>query len=187
MPDVNLLSFNGPNDDGRRIDLAGVIDGTAYASAFKCSTGLINARIYADEIIGGHDCCIDVNNNCYGLVIDAKVLRPTGQFAVSIKGNSDDITVAGELHAHGTSADVEIGGWSDQSHESSDGNTLEITSMTGRPVTIRVLHAKEPFLIPGTGPYKYLFPSPRLGVLHTLIVWGFETLRRWGLFRKYAN
>lgn len=35
----------------------------------------------------------------------------------------------------------------------------------------------------GGGPYVYTFPSPKLGLLHPIIVWCFMTLRRWGFFR----
>lgn len=187
MSDLNLHSFNGPLSDGNRFDL-GDVDGTGYSSAIKCSTGLLSASIYAGEVIGGSDACIDINNNCRDVVVVAKTLVPTGQFAVSIKGKSDETAVYGELRAHGKSADVELGGWSDQSHEATTGTVLGMTSATGKPVRVRVLHATTPTLLPGTGPYQYLFPSPAMPApLHRFFVWGYETLRRWGLFRRYAN
>lgn len=188
MPDANLHSFNGPDHDNQRFELPDeVIDGSAYASAIKCSTGLHCSQIYAKEVIGGRDTCVDVNNNCHDLVLNIGALKPTGQFAISVKGNSDRVKITAELFAHGKSADVELGGWSDQSHATSDNNVLAITSMTGKPVRVRVLKATAPALVNGTGPYVYLFPSPKLGALHRLIVYGYETLRRWGFFRRYAN
>jgi hypothetical protein len=40
----------------------------------------------------------------------------------------------------------------------------------GSPVWVRVLHADRPVFAPGSGPYRYKFPSPDLGPLHAAMV-----------------
>lgn len=190
MSDVNLISFNGPVNNGQTIDYGSrTFDASApgMASALKFSTGLSNFVGKFGTAVGGHDACIDVNNLTRNLDITAAELRPTGQFAVTIKGGSENVRVAGNLTAHGKVADVIIGDWSDQSHAMTTGVRLSITPKTGNPVRVLLLKGDSPTLESGTGPYVFLFPWPWLGPVHALIVFGFETLRRWGFFRSQSN
>jgi hypothetical protein len=195
MPaDINLLSFLGPTDNGRAVDLRGQsigsesgLDaaGAKYASPLKFTSMLEGLELKAGKVWGGHDACVDCNNLVRDLDLVVDELHPTGQFAATIKGGAARVRLAGNLMAHGSVCDVIYGDWSDQSHKYTEGCTLGITSGIG-PVTVIVLAGTKPELEPGTGPYRFLFPSPDM-IGHNLVVWGFETLRRWGFWRSESN
>lgn len=185
--DENLFSFNGPDSNGQSV-YAGTADASSggYASALKFSTGLRDFTIHAEKAVGGRDACVDVNNLCRALDITVDELWPTGQFAATLKGGSQDVILRGRLMRHASKFDVIIGDWSDQSHEPTIRITLAIIPADGQPVVVCVLKGARPIEKPGTGPYVYRFPDPDAWY-HDLCVFGFETLRRWGFWRAQAN
>lgn len=185
--DVNLYSFNGPDQNNGTVTI-GTADASTggLSSALKFSTGLSGFTLHAEKAYGGRDACVDVNNKCRALRIVVDELWPTGQFAATIKGGSKAVSLTGRLMRHAKTYDVIIGDWSDQSHDSTAGVSLAITPDDGRPVTVCVLAGEKPVEVKGTGPYAYQFPKPD-DPFHDLWVFLFETLRRWGAWRTQAN
>lgn len=188
MSDVNLKSYVGPDFNGKRVDCGSlpVVATAGIASALKFTSGLSNFWFRCDEVRGGSDACVDVNNLCRNVEIYAGRMFPNGQFAATIKGGAQGISLYGELQSHAQVADVIIGDWSDQSHAKTTGVVLGITTKTPDPVRVLVLNGDAPLFVPGTGPYEFLFPSPNIA-MHGFFVWGFETLRRWGFYREKSN
>lgn len=192
MSDVNLYSYNGPDWNGRSFQHLNTVgnleDAVAgkYSSPLKFSTGLRDFTLDAPLVIGGKDACVDINNLCSGIRIHLGEWRPTGQFAGTIKGGTTKTELSGALLCHGKKADFIYGDWSDQSHDKVTESVLNIIAKTPDPVRVLVLKAHKPAFVTGSGPYEWLFPSPNLP-MHDLIVYGFETLRRWGAFREESN
>lgn len=192
MSDRNLKSFVGPEDNNSTVDISETFDAGqgGYSSALKFSVGLRYFFGVFQKVIGGRDACVDVNNLCQNLSIYVHELQPTGQFAITCKGGSKNVTIGGGLTAHGKDCDVMLDDWSDQSHAPTENVVLNITSKTGNPVRVRAMKNK-PHLQGGSGPYTFVFPqpwiNPRLPVIGHPWAFIFETLRRWGFFRAQSN
>ncbi len=193
--DINLVSFNGPQDNGRIIPV-GVIGGdiatATYASALKCSTALTDARISAGVVYGGKDACVDVNNLCLNVVLDVERAVPHGQFFATIKGGSTNISlVCHEIAPGAKVCEVITDDWSDQSHNATKGISLDLKMSDGSAVRVISLKTK-PHLVPGSGPYTFPWWQAinyRLPFTENYYVVGtvFDILRRWGLWREKAN
>lgn len=189
--DINLRSFNGPDDNGKTFDLRGqTLDASGGdASAIKCSTGLARCTITAGDVIGGHDACVDVNNLCQTVGVEVARATATGQFIATIKGGCQMVTLkVAQILRRGSVCEVILGDWSDQSHLWCEGVTLDCHMADGSAVRVIVLASEFPVEAPGSGPYRYMYIKPWFPrVLHELIVFGFETLRRWGFWRSQSN
>ncbi len=191
MGDINKHSFIGPDDDGKGVYLGDVSleAGTNWASAIKVTGQVQDLTISADTVPGGHDACVDINNRVRHVGVTIYDAVPHGEFAATIKGGARDVRLTiRKLHGHGKVADVITDDWSDQSHDSTAGIELDITTADGSPVTVLALKAPPAFVY-GSGPYKFLFPWPWLNPrwLGYPCAAAFEILRRWGLFRSSAN
>ena len=178
-PDINLLSFNGPESNGRIMEMSDtLLDGSGYSDTVKCSTGLANFCADFGDVLSGSEDALDVNNRCEHLMLSAKKWLLRGRMGITIKGGSHHISVSGTIAGHGKETDVDLGNHSDQSREPTRNVTLNLRRADGAPIRVRVLNADTPTFIAESGPYTYVFPSPKLGPLHTLIVWGFVTFHR---------
>ncbi len=192
MSDINKHSFNGPDDNGKGINLGDVyldpkID---WASAIKCTSQLRDFTLKAQSVPGGHDAVVDINNQCNGISVGIETAFPNGQFLTTIKGGSKNITLSvGRLYGHGKVCDVMLGDWSDQSHKRVENVTLDIHSPPENgPVTVIWLGSTRPILAPGSGPYKFIgLPRCTPQPVVDLTTYVFYTLRRWGFFRSQAN
>jgi hypothetical protein len=179
--DNNLLSFNGPADNDRSVDMReAVIEGAGYSDAVKCSK-VENFRGYFGEVRSGTEDAADVNNECRNVFLAARLWALSGKIGFTVKGGSKTTTLAGQVQGHGKSCDVEIGGWSDQSNDKTEDTRLNLWRADGAPIRIRLLHGDRPRVY--GSPHEYVFPSPELGFLHPVIVWFFMKLRRLGFFR----
>lgn len=127
----------------------------------------------ADEIYGGKEDCVDIHNGANGIVVVAGKWVPQGKYLATIKGGVRGVQLSGEVHAHGKEVDVDIGNRSTTNNGKTTGVRLDLTSKTGRPITIRVLHGDKPVLEPNTGPYKFIFPHPDAWY-HGIVVWFFR-------------
>ncbi len=181
MPDINLKSF-GPEFNDQAIVLDQPIDGLGYSDALKCSR-VENLTVMADVVLSGSEDAVDVNNRCLNVTLTAKLWVLRGKLGFTVKGGSRGTTFIGRVDGRGKETDVDLGNWSDQSHDKTTNTHLNLWRADQSPVRVRVLHADTPSFEPGSGPYVYVFPSPKLGILHPIIVFGFMTLRRWGFFR----
>lgn len=66
--------------------------------------------------------------------------------------------LVGPVDGHGRECDVDLGNASDQSHKKVEMVTLNLWSVDGSPVRVRVLNSEMPAEVPGSGPYSYVFP-----------------------------
>jgi hypothetical protein len=183
MSDINLHSFNGPSDDGKNVDWTDrkILPGAEIADSLKFSTGLRNFRGYFDTVTSGKEDCVDVNNNCSNVVIRVQKLVFCGSLGVTIKDSTDIILSAQDAVGHGKECDVDIGNWSDQGHLPATGIVLDIHRQDGEATIVRVINGEKPYLMPGSGPYKFVFPWPWMP--RFLVVPIFNQLRRAGFFR----
>lgn len=185
MNDNYLHVFVGPHDNGRTVQFDGIVDGRGLSAAIKITTGVKNLLIEASRVIGGRDACVDINDHAENSVVHLDAAEATGQFIATIKGNAKrpSLTVL-KIVNHGSVCDVILGDWSDQSNRYVASPMLDCKSETG-PVTVIWLASDLPYLAPGSGPYRFKY-WPRWTPLwiHSIIVWGFQTLRRAGFFRS---
>ena len=189
--DTNLKTFAGPYDNGKTVDFGdAVFDASGgFASGLKFTSAIADIDVTAMKVIGGHDACIDVNNSASRVHVRVEEARPLGEFAVTTKGGSFDIAVKiDRLTAHGRVCDLITDDWSDQSHKATSGVIYDVRTDDGTPVTVIALKTK-PSFVAGSGPYKFLFPWPWINPVWLGHPWGFafDTVRRWGFFRKDSN
>lgn len=158
-PDINLISFNGPQDNGRVVSMLNdITPGPEIADTIKCSTGLQNFKASFGQVTTGYEDALDVNNRCGDLDIFAHLWvfpsRPTCGFTV--KGGSFNVRISGAVIGDPL---VDIGNASDQSHVWVTGTRLNLRRNDGQPIRVRVLAGEFPTEEPGSGPYRYVFPS----------------------------
>lgn len=97
---------------------------------------------------GGTEDCIDFNNECEDLVIEAlEGLQPQGKYAITGKGGSRRVTIIGPILGPAEVVEIDLGNWSDQSRL----RTREIVLTTpaagwAGPVRWRRLNATTPTL-----------------------------------------
>ncbi len=205
--DFNLHSYTRA-DSGRSYGLAWIHlePGTDWASAIKVSDRVHDLTVTAMSAPGGHDAVVDINNGASHVEVRLEEAIPQGHFAATIKGGATDVYLKIEkLLTRGRVCDVCLDDWSDQSHEPTRRVELNVIAADGKPVRVIAFKGR-PTFTKGSGPYVYAFPWSPLGrfaflgyVLGPLFAyanprwlghpWGFafDTLRRWGLFRKDGN
>ncbi len=175
MNDSALKSFDSSNN-GQTVEWAVPLGGMGYTDTIHCSA-LEDFKGDFTSVYSGSEDALDCNNRCRSVSMHANIWSLDGKVGITIKGGSEQVAVSGMVNGTGK---VELGGWSDQSHERTTGVRLNLTHVDGSSIPVRVLLADAPVL--EGGPYHYLFPNPH-GLLHGFWVWWFMTLRRWGFFR----
>ena len=179
MSDYNLYNFYD-TDSGREFvydDPMG--DGTptpSWSDTVKITSGCADFKLTADAIYGGKEDCVDINNRCVGIEVVAN-FHPQGKYVATIKGGVRGVLLKGILNGHGKEVDIDLGNWSDQSSQKTQGVKLDLVAYDQSPVTVRVLNAEKPVLVPGSGPYRYVFPHPDAWY-HGLAVWFFFKFRK---------
>lgn len=155
-PDKNLYSLCNCHPLGT-IVLPDQIATPGIADTVKI-TNCTEGSIIAAWIKGGEEDCIDINNHCQNIRIEAELLEPTGSYILTIKGGSRWIHVSGMVRGHGKVVDVDLGNVSDQSDDLTEYVTLNLTHEKGEPITVRVLGATNPiFLNKDRQEYKVVF------------------------------
>ena len=201
MADENLFNFEGPDATGPRDNGTTVVlgdddasvptpTGGRYSSGLKFSTAVQDVTVTViGTATGGRDAVVDANNSPKRLTILIAIAKATGQFIATIKGGAQDIALTiVKIIARGTVCEVILGDWSDQNHEWCKRISLSLKMADGSAVRLIVLASEWPTEVPESGPYRYLYVKPWFpDWLHHLIVFVFQTLRRWGLFRAQAN
>jgi hypothetical protein len=172
MKDKNLISFNG--DDTGNIWRNGVL---IFGPPDKDETGAEEIRSWTEDLTslvvppgtsdtlkfsrvrnlsvvavgileGGSEDCIDINNKCRNIFISVPHgIKAFGQYVATIKGGSTNIHLRGMIMQHGSTVDVDLGNWSDQSRDITSNVSLDIWTNTGKPVKWRMLNAAVPKLI----------------------------------------
>lgn len=162
MSDVNLVNYYD-RDSGRaffheRLGEHG--SNPNWDDTLKITSRAEDITVIAEEIRGGKEDCVDINNHAYSIGVLAKRWFPQGKYLATIKGGASRISLTGDVYSHGKEVDVDLGNMSDQSREPVTGVSLALRSQTGKPVVVRVLNAEKPLLARDTGPYRYAFPHP---------------------------
>jgi hypothetical protein len=123
----------------------------------RCKRGSVKLG----HVKGGLEDCLDVNNHCEDLVIEASLWEPRGEYLTTIKGGSRNITVRGLVTGHGQTVDVDLGNLSDQSDDPTTDVKLDLTHVAGDPIRVRVLNAAPPILLNGgVQRYEIVFRLP---------------------------
>ena len=177
--DINLYSYYD-RDSGSTVTLqeAGfAAPDPEWSDTIKITSRCQFFTLRADVIFGGKEDCVDCNNRAEEIAVYATLFRPQGKYLATIKGGCAGVFLIGRVYGHGKEVDVDLGNWSDQSQEETIGVKLALESNDGKPITIRVLNAKKPKLLDGTGPYKYVFPHPDAWY-HKLVVTLFNLWNR---------
>ena len=180
MSDNNL--FNYYEDSSNHSLAAGIMGAPTaipnWSDTVKITSGCTNFSLDAAHIYGGQEDCLDANNKATGCTVHAN-WHPQGKYLATIKGGCHGIGLFGDVYAHGSEVDVDIGNWSDQSENVTTGTILGLWSKTGHPIRVRVLNGLKPTAMAGSGPYTYVWPHPD-GMLHPIIVRIFLFLGRMG-------
>jgi hypothetical protein len=183
--DINLISYNGPHDNGRTVDLSGrppLVPTPSIADTLKFSTQLTDFTGIFPAVTSGREDCIDINNRCRNVSITCAKLIFCGRMGVTIKGGSGDILIRFlDATGHGRECDIDIGNWSDQSHEPVRSVVLDCRRLDGEATVVRCLNGDRPRHAPGSGPYRYVFPWPWMP--RCIVAPTFRTIRRMGGFR----
>lgn len=132
-----------------------------YSAILKLSrredTKLLNANISQ-----GQENVIDCNSNCSRVII-------TGQFGdegqigdqvITVKGGCWRISIHGEIYSKGKRADVCVGVWSDQSHNTS--SMLDFSGLfrpDGEPVTFILSRVNSPIMAALGRPKDIILPK----------------------------
>ncbi len=189
MPDINKHSFDNPSFDGDDVDLGAVYldPDINWASAIKITSAVKNLTVRASSCPGGGDACVDINYKAFEPKVFIGDAMPSGQFVATMKGGCirPELNIRRVL-GRGKVCEFILGDWSDQSHDPVIDPVLNAVPGYSGKLRVICLKSDRPKFITGSGPYEFLFPSPNLPA-HGLIVYGFETLRRWGMFREKAN
>ncbi len=122
-----------------------------YGAILKISDGAPPVALGHVWCAWGYEDSLNFNNQVLSWVIDGDFGLSTapGLRLVTIKGGSSYITVSGVLHGHGTSEDVKLGDWSDQSFSySSHLDLSRLTEIDGSKVQVVIGHARHVTLGP---------------------------------------
>ena len=162
MSDYNLYSYY---EDSSGLLINKEVMGTPttaphWSDTVKITSGCTNLQLRAERIHGGKEDCVDFNNLSTGCSVDA-AFYPQGKYLATIKGGCHGILLTGDVYAHGSEVDVDIGGWSDQEPiKPTTGTILGLWSKTGHPIRVRVLNGTKFTAMAGSGPYTYVWPRP---------------------------
>ena len=153
-PDKNLFSIWNKNPVGECYvgDLVATLENSDALKISLSSKGFVSAG----TIVGGKEDCVDINNHCRDIQVQATLFVPQGDYAFTIKGGSEDITVTGVVRGHGKVVDVDLGNVSDQSDDLTRRVSICLTHENGEPITIRVLGCENPKLL-NAGAQKYVY------------------------------
>ena len=179
--DLNLTNYYDTNNNSidRQKMMGFPVAHPWWSDTVKITSGCCDFTLLAEEIWGGKEDCVDVNNKASIITVHCDAYRPQGKYLATIKGGSRSVALHGNVMSHGTEVDVDIGNWSDQSALPTTETVLGLYSKTGKPILVRVLNGAAPYMIDGTGPYVYAFPKPN-SWHHKYVVWVFLTsLRIW--------
>jgi hypothetical protein len=138
--DVNTVSLYGA--DSNTVKDYTIIDGRSGTAALKITSKAFNIRVTADNLIGGTENCLDLNNECNAITVEAKVYGCEGKYAISAK-TCDNITLRGHISGTPKEWHVNLGSWSDQSNHPQTNTHLALTA-DNYPIMVWLGNADEP-------------------------------------------
>ncbi len=108
-----------PSDSRSTVALgSNASDPSKYDAILKLADGIHDLTLAHVRVAQGIEDSLNLNNAVANVKIagDFAVSGAPGLRVITIKGGSHDIVISGTLHGHGTSEDIKIGDWSDQSY-----------------------------------------------------------------------
>lgn len=170
-PDIIQNVFTRANN-GMRVDWSDKVLGSPRAEwpngqapgtdTVKITGQCEDLQLKLGTVYAWKENCLDLNNKVKKIRVTADKWVTNGCiYPFTIKGGATDIGIYGKLEGHGKECDIDAGNNSQQSRDWVTNWELGLISTDGSPIVVRCLSAETPRLVPGTGPYKFIFPDPR--------------------------
>lgn len=179
--DVNLRSWLGPDDNGKQIDERGIVcGGNPCTSPLKFTRQVHDVIAKFGTVLCGTENAADVNDRSLVTLSAEKWNIIGSKYGFTVKGGSY-ADLSGEVVGHGRECDADFGNYSDQFPSGRSWGRLSLWRADGSPIRVRCICADAPELVPGSGPYVFLFPKPGTWY-HGICAWFFLLIRRnkWG-------
>jgi len=135
------LLFHGHQPGMRHYEMGDILPPPGTSDSIKITSGCCRLHITANRVIGGSEDCVDINNECRDIVVDA-IWEPRGKYLATIKGGSRDIELRGRVVTQGKEVTIDLGNHSDQSKKRTEGVFLNLTC--NQPITWRRINATTP-------------------------------------------
>lgn len=183
-PDGDQVLVNGfvtpatPDQFGiRHIYLDQLLPPDGTADTLKITGGISNLHVHVNRIHGGSEDCLDVNNKCRDVIVgdEKTVWVPRGKYVATIKGGSHRVEVRGILVGHGKEVSVDLGNWSDQSNDRTEGVYINLKTDDGSAISYRRLNATSPRL---RASQRFVQKQVLPGSLRRFFVWVFQQLKK---------
>jgi hypothetical protein len=120
-----------------------------YSAILKIGEGTANLS-KAVTVAQGNQDSLNLNNHAHDNRFSGDFgLGESGLRVFTIKGGSNDNAVSGVAHNHGTSEDIKVGDWSDQTGNYSINNDLSgLKASDGKKLNVVLMHARKTKLGP---------------------------------------
>lgn len=119
-----------------------------------------NAFIEIASLVGGRKEALRLDGRSFNVKVTAQEWHSGGEGLVTIRGGCDNVLVAGKIIKGGKAHDVEIDGYSDESHKASTNVVLNLTTADGSPVRYKSWMGCKPVIANPEQPYKCVFFLP---------------------------
>jgi hypothetical protein len=137
QPDINDHPFaNNPNVGEQVFGRISPSQPGVTSDELKFSNSQ-NGHIQAEEIVGGKEDCVDINNGSSDLHIVADSWKSGGLYVATIKGQSSRIALNGWVDVHGSVVDLDVDNYSDQKHAPSQDIYCGWRTRDGSPIRWR--------------------------------------------------
>ena len=126
------------------------IDGSAGTAGLKITSRCANLSVLVGKITGGSENCVDLNNECGGIIVSCDRYEIRGKYGLSAK-TCRNVTFRGHLTGTPSQWHVNLGSASDQSNAIQEGTQLELMA-DAYPIVVWIGNATRPRL---DDPKKY--------------------------------
>lgn len=141
-PDKNALSLY-ETSNGARLAYE-TLDGAGDTAALKITSRATDIKVTVGTIFGGSENCVDINNECQTIYVQADVFEVRGKYALSAK-TSNAVTFTGHIKGTPSKWHINLGSWSDQS-KAVQTNTLLALTADSYPIVVWLGNAELPVL-----------------------------------------
>jgi len=166
--DINAYVLT--KDQWNKTTQISMVDGSKGTAALKITGNAVNVSVQAQLLIGGSENCVDINNECSGVLVIANEFRAAGKYAVSSK-TSHGVSFLGRITGSVSQWHVNLGSWSDQSPRKQTATHLGLTA-DQYPILVWVGNSEIPTLddpakykLIGFGRYQWAIPF-------VMVFWG---------------
>jgi hypothetical protein len=133
-------------DSGRVIEL-GVLRADGATEALKITSKAKDILVRGQEIHGGKEDCLDLNNECEGIRVHFDSWFANGEYLVTCKGGCQNIELSGCIMRHGRTTDIDLDNASDQSKKPTSNIRLNFKTLDGSAVRVRCLGPNKPIIL----------------------------------------